>query len=204
MLNTKRSVCVCGGGHGPEKPGLKKWPSTCSEKHGSSHHVVWGHQGVPSSARAGAAGPASASEMKDALKPSEVKALAVNAKTPVEHMELTHQHTQRMAGKHDAEAKEHETLAVSADAAGHCGLYAQHCRKAAPEIRAMATAHEAWPKTRSRGCSIRRSSNVLARSAALVVSHPKCHCAARKAAETLVGQPSITLRRSVTPAMDGS
>lgn len=61
-----------------------------------------------------------------------------------------------MAEKHEDEAKEHEALAVqytnhptghemkhpmSGQTAAHCKSYAEHCRKAAAEMRAMAAAH---------------------------------------------------------------
>lgn len=101
-----------------------------------------------------------AAEPQGMLKASAVKALVLNAKTPADHMKLARHYT-AMAEKHDSEAKEHEALAVqytnhptahetkhpmSAETAGHCKLYAEHCRKAAAEMRAMAAAHTEMAK----------------------------------------------------------
>ena len=105
--------------------------------------------------------PASAADMKGMLEPKEVKALVANAKTPADHLKLAHHYTM-MADKHEAEAKEHEALAVeyaknpqiaavkhtmSPNTAEHCKYLAGHCRKAAEEMRALAAAHEEMAKT---------------------------------------------------------
>ena len=99
-------------------------------------------------------------ERKGALKPKEVKALVVNAKTAADHMKLA-RHFTAMADKHEAEANEHEALAaeytrnpqvgaskhaMAGNTAEHCKYYAEHCRKAAKEMRAMAAGHEAMAK----------------------------------------------------------
>jgi hypothetical protein len=103
---------------------------------------------------------ATAVEMKGMLKSKEVKALVANAKTPADHMKLA-RHFNAMAEKDEAEALEHEALAVeytrnprmgssktpmSPNSAEHCKYFAEHCRKAAKEMRAMAAAHEAMAK----------------------------------------------------------
>ncbi|WP_321476972.1 hypothetical protein [uncultured Paludibaculum sp.] len=100
--------------------------------------------------------PASASEMKTALKPKEVKSLMANAKTPADHMELARSFM-AMAERHDAEAAEHEALAaeytrnpqVSAakhpmapNSAEHCKFFAEHCRRTAADMRAKARQQE--------------------------------------------------------------
>lgn len=105
-------------------------------------------------------GPARAAEPKEMLKRKELKALVVSAKTPADHMKLA-RHFTAMAEKHEAEALEHDALAVeytrrprlgsskvpmSPNSAEHCKYYAEHCRKAAKEMRAMAAAHEAMAK----------------------------------------------------------
>lgn len=102
-----------------------------------------------------------AADPQGLLKPAAVKALVINAKTPADHMKLARHYT-AMAEKHEAEAKEHEALALqytnhptahetkhpmSAETAGHCKLYAEHCRKAAAEMRAMAAAHTEMAKS---------------------------------------------------------
>ena len=104
---------------------------------------------------------ASAAEMKGMLEPKELKALVANAKTPADHLKLAHHYTM-MADKHEAEAKEHEALSVeyarhpqmgavkhtmSPNTAEHCKYFAEHCHKAAAELRAMAAAHEEMAKT---------------------------------------------------------
>jgi hypothetical protein len=93
------------------------------------------------------AGQALAIEPKGELKPNEVKALVANAKTPADHMKLSHHYT-AMAEKHEAEAQEHEALAVEytrnaelgaakhpmgPNTAEHCKFFAEHCREAAKE-----------------------------------------------------------------------
>ena len=79
----------------------------------------------------------------------------ISAKTPADHLKPARHYT-AMAEKHEDEAKEHEALAVqytnhptghemkhpmSGQTAAHCKSYAEHCRKAAVEMRAMAAAH---------------------------------------------------------------
>ena len=101
-----------------------------------------------------------AAEPQGMLKASEVKALVMNAKTPADHLKLARHYT-AMAEKHELEAKEHEALAIqytnqptsheikhpmSGQTAAHCKLYAEHCRKAAAEMRAMAAAHTEMAK----------------------------------------------------------
>ena len=105
--------------------------------------------------------PASAVEMKGMMKPKEVKALVATAKTPADHMRLA-RHYAAMADQHEAEAKDHEALAeeygrnpqlgaskhtMSPNTAEHCKYFAEHCHKAAAEMRSMATAHEEMAKT---------------------------------------------------------
>jgi hypothetical protein len=66
-----------------------------------------------------------------------------------------------MAGQHEADATEHEGLAVeytrqqqpgaskhpmAGNTAEHCRYYAEHCRQAAKDLRAIAAAHEAMAK----------------------------------------------------------
>ena len=107
------------------------------------------------------AGSATAVEIKGELKPKEVKALVAKAKTSADHMKLARHYT-AMAAKHEADAKEHEALAAeyrrapnvsemkrpnAPDTAAHCQYYADHCRKAAAEMKAMATAHEEMAKS---------------------------------------------------------
>lgn len=107
------------------------------------------------------AGQASAVEPRGMLNSKEVKALVANAKTAADHMKLA-QHYTAMAEKHEAEAKEHEALAaeyrgnprvsetkrpMAPDTAAHCEYFAEHCRKAAKEMRAMAAAHEEMAKS---------------------------------------------------------
>jgi hypothetical protein len=104
-------------------------------------------------------GTSQAAEPKEMLKRKEVKALVVSAKTPADHMKLA-RHFTAMAEKHEAEASEHDALAVeytrnprlgaskipmAPNSAEHCKYYAEHCRKAAKEMRAMAAAHEPTP-----------------------------------------------------------
>lgn len=108
-----------------------------------------------------AASVAPAVEMKGMLKPKEVKALVANAKTPADHLKLA-RHYSAMAAKHEAEAQEHEALAAeykraphasemkhpgAPDTAAHCQYYAEHCRKAAAEMKALAKAHEEMAKS---------------------------------------------------------
>lgn len=89
------------------------------------------------------------------LPSAQVQKLAASAKTSAEHMKLA-KHYEAVAAKHEREAKEHEALAeqytknptgheskhpMSGQTAGHCKLYAEHCRKAAGAARSMAAAH---------------------------------------------------------------
>lgn len=106
-----------------------------------------------------AAGSAAAVEPKGALKPKEVKALVANAKSPAEHLKLA-RHFSAMAEKHEAEAKEHDELALeysrhpqmrgkipmAPNTAEHCRYFAEHCRNAAKQMRSMAVAHEEMGK----------------------------------------------------------
>lgn len=106
-----------------------------------------------------AAGSAAAVEPKGVLKPKEVKALVVSAKSPADHFKLA-RHFTAMAEKHEAEAKEHDELALeysrnpqmrgklpmAPNTAEHCKYFAEHCRNAAKQMRSMATAHEEMAK----------------------------------------------------------
>jgi hypothetical protein len=106
------------------------------------------------------ASPLSAAAPAGRLKPVELKGLVNNAKTPADHLKLA-RHFTMMAEKHESEAKEHQALAaeyrlhpqasetkrpMSPDTAAHCEYYAEHCRKAAKEMRALAAAHEQLAK----------------------------------------------------------
>ena len=104
-------------------------------------------------------GTAAEIESKDTMKHKELKALVLNAKTPADHMKLS-KHFMAMAEKHEAEAKEHEALALeyaksspnpkmpmAPNTSQHCKVYAEHCRKAAAEMRAMAAAHVTMSKS---------------------------------------------------------
>lgn len=102
------------------------------------------------------AGLSVAAESHGLLRNKEVKALAANARTSVDHRKLA-RHYKAMAQKHEAEAVQHEELAaqyrnrptvndakrpMAPDTADHCQYYADHCRRAAKEMRALAAAHE--------------------------------------------------------------
>ena len=110
------------------------------------------------------AGQAPAVDNKGELSPKEVKALVANAKTSADHMRLAH-HYNAMAAKHEAEAQDHEALAVeytknpqlgavkhtmSPNTAEHCKYFAGHCRNAAKEMKAMAAMHEEMAKSLSK------------------------------------------------------
>lgn len=110
------------------------------------------------------AGQAPAVDNKGELSPKEVKALVANAKTSADHMRLAH-HYNAMAAKHEAEALDHEALAVeytknpqigaskhtmAPNTAEHCKYFAGHCRNAAKEMRAMAAMHEEMAKSMSK------------------------------------------------------
>lgn len=101
-----------------------------------------------------------AAEPKGILKPAEVATLVKSAKSPAEHRKLASHYT-AMAEKHEADAKEHEALAaaytsrptgqdakhpMSGETAAHCKFYAEHCRMAAKDMRAMAAIHEGMAK----------------------------------------------------------
>lgn len=103
---------------------------------------------------------APAVEANGVLSAKEVKTLLANAKTPGDHMKLA-RHFKAKGAQHEAEAKEHEELAVdykrnpqlgaskhpmAPNTAEHCKYFAEHCRKAAQELRAMAAAHEEMAK----------------------------------------------------------
>jgi hypothetical protein len=105
-------------------------------------------------------GQAPAVEQKGVLSRKDVKALIANAKTPEDHMKLARHFTAK-AAQHEAEAKEHEELAVeykrnphlatskhpmASNTAEHCQYFAEHCRKAAQELHAVAAAHEEMAK----------------------------------------------------------
>lgn len=107
------------------------------------------------------AGQAPAAEPMGEMKSKEVRALVANAKTPADHMRLS-RHYAAMAVKHDAEAQEHEVLAaeytknaqlgaskhpMAPNTAEHCKFYAEHCRNAAKEMRAMSATHEEMAKS---------------------------------------------------------
>lgn len=106
------------------------------------------------------AGQAPAAEPMGEMKSKEVKALVASAKTPADHMKLA-RHYHAMAAKHEAEAKEHEALAaeytgnpqmsstkhpMGPKTAEHCKYFAEHCRKAAQEMHALAATHEEMAK----------------------------------------------------------
>ena len=106
------------------------------------------------------AGLTPAVEPKGTLSAKQVKALVANAKTPADHMKLA-RHYAAMAEKHEAEATEHEALAaeytrtpqylsskhpMAPNTVEHCRYFAEHCRKAAKEMRAMSVAHEEMAK----------------------------------------------------------
>lgn len=99
---------------------------------------------------------ATAAEMQGMLKTKEVKALVADAKTPADHLRLA-RHFAAMAEKHEAEAREHEALAaeytrhprlgstkspMAPNSPQHCTYFAEHCRKVAGTMRAMAAEHE--------------------------------------------------------------
>ena len=103
---------------------------------------------------------ASATEPKGVMKPKEVKALVLSATTSADHERLA-RHFTAMAVNHEQEAQEHEALAIEyanntsryhskvhmgPDTVAHCKYFAEHCRKAAQEMRAMAAVHEAIAK----------------------------------------------------------
>lgn len=102
-----------------------------------------------------------AADIKGMMKPQEVRAFVAKAKTPADHMKLSHYYA-AMAEMHEAEAKEHEALAeeytrnpqmgssktpMSPNSTQHCKYFAEHCHKAADEMRAMAAEHEAMAKS---------------------------------------------------------
>jgi hypothetical protein len=105
-------------------------------------------------------GQAPAAEPKGQLKSKEVKALAASAKTPADHMKLARHYT-AVADKHEAEAQEHEALAaeytrnprlgaskhpMAPNTAEHCKYFAEHCRRTAQKMQALAAAHEEMAK----------------------------------------------------------
>lgn len=105
--------------------------------------------------------PSISAQPQGILKSAELKLLARNAKTSVEHEKLA-RHYMAMAAKHDVEANEHDALAaeyvknptgheakhpMSGQTASHCKYYAEHCRKAANEMRSLAAAHQAMAKS---------------------------------------------------------
>jgi len=105
--------------------------------------------------------PAGAVEPQGILKSAEVKMLIKAAKTPAEHQKLARHYT-AMAEKHEAEASEHDALAaayterptghemkhpMSGQTAEHCKFFAEHCRKAAKEMRSLAMAHQEKSKS---------------------------------------------------------
>lgn len=101
-----------------------------------------------------------AEQQKAMLSNKQVKELVAKASSAADHLKLARHYT-AMAEKHDAEAKEHVALAaeyrrnprasevkrpMAPDTASHCEYYAEHCRKAANEMRAMAKTHEELAK----------------------------------------------------------
>jgi hypothetical protein len=104
---------------------------------------------------------AAAEQQKGILSNKQVRELVAKANSPADHTKLARHYT-AMAEKHEAEAKEHAALAaeyrknprasevkrpMAPDTASHCEYYAEHCRKAAAEMRAMAKAHEDMART---------------------------------------------------------
>ena len=102
-----------------------------------------------------------AEQQKAILSSKQLKALVATAKTPADHLKLARHYT-AMAEKHEAEANEHMALAaeyrkapraseskrpMAGDTAAHCEYYAEHCRKAAQEMRTMAKIHEEMAKS---------------------------------------------------------
>lgn len=94
------------------------------------------------------------------LKPREVNALIAGAATPADHLKLA-RHFSAKAAFHEAEAAEHEALAedyakhpwksfskvpMAPNTVEHCKWFAQHCRRAAAEMRALAQAHDAMAR----------------------------------------------------------
>lgn len=99
---------------------------------------------------------AAAEQQKAILSNKQLKELVARASSPADHLKLARHYT-AMAEKHEAEANEHAALAaeyrrqprasevkrpMAPDTASHCEYYAEHCRKAASEMRALAKAHE--------------------------------------------------------------
>ena len=91
----------------------------------------------------------------DKLSAAELKKMATSASTPAEHIKLA-QHYEAVAAEHEAEAKTHEALAeqyakaptgheqkhpMSGATAGHCKMYAEHCRKLSATAKEMAAEH---------------------------------------------------------------
>ena len=111
---------------------------------------------------AGIALPSAAqtSKSSDLLKPSEVKALIVNAKTPADHVKLQ-KHFQALAAKYDAEAAEHADLTKlyrsnpgshypgnNAQQADHCDRLSELMLEGAKSARALASDHEKMAGTK--------------------------------------------------------
>ena len=103
---------------------------------------------------------AGAEQQKAMLSNKQVRELVAKANSAADHLKLARHYT-AMAEKHEAEAKEHVALAaeyrrnprasevkrpMAPDTASHCEYYAEHCRKAANEMRAMAKTHEELAK----------------------------------------------------------
>ena len=101
-----------------------------------------------------------AEQQKAILSSKQLKALVATAKTPADHLKLA-RHYAATADKHEADAKEHMALAaeyrrsprvseikrpMAGDTAAHCEYYAEHCRKAAQEMRTLAKMHEEMAK----------------------------------------------------------
>jgi hypothetical protein len=95
------------------------------------------------------AGQAPAVEIivKAQLSPKDVKALVANAKTPADHMKLAHHYT-AMAAKHEAEAQEHEALAVGIHAEPAVGCLQTH--NGAEHRRTLQVLRGALPQRRER------------------------------------------------------
>jgi hypothetical protein len=92
----------------------------------------------------------------DLLGSAEVRELVAGAQTPADHTKLG-RHYAALAGKYEADAAEHRTLAAlyrksptasetkrpgMPDTAAHCERFARQAANAAAEARRLATAHE--------------------------------------------------------------
>ncbi|MGC4049116.1 MAG: hypothetical protein QM757_06325 [Paludibaculum sp.] len=102
-----------------------------------------------------------AAERNELSTSKEVMAPSAKGLSPAEHSRLA-QYYLAKAERHEAEAVQHEVLAVeytrhpqvsaakhpmAPNSAEHCRYYAQHCHKAAAEMRSLAQQHEAQART---------------------------------------------------------